>query len=227
MSHDTTAPKRRIGGGTSIAMVAVALVLDFAVVIMLVGGTVIAFSTLSGDSCVEAGTGLASNLEEGRNPDRGFWYKWLVTGPDWMNGWGNVRLGTVANGVRCVGSGGLALAGAWFTFPIMAAMVSAIAGVLSVLIFTVWFAALRVHVMGLSYRRAMINLTTMVIESIPILNLFPMQTVAVILHIRITHKEDDRKIKEWRKKHGANRQAMEARRRQEYAVWEESAAVAA
>lgn len=96
-------------------------------------------------------------------------------------------------------------------------MVSAIAGVVSVLLFTFWFAALRVHVMGLSFRRVMVNLTTAVIESIPGLNLLPMQTVAVVLHIRITHKEDDRKIKQ------AKVHVAEAKRRQEEAVWEDAA----
>lgn len=176
MSHDTTAPKRRISGGTSIAMVAVALVFDFAVLIMLVMGVVLSLSMV-GDGFIGA-VGAA-----------------LFLGAEIM------------------------------TFPIIAAMVSAIAGVLSVLIFTVWFAALRVHVMGLSYRRAMINLTTMVIESIPVLNLLPMQTVAVILHICITNKEDDKKIKEHGKKHEADKRAVEARKQQEYAAWRESAAV--
>ncbi len=198
MSQEIAIPKRRIGRGTSAAMVAVALVLDFAVIIILVAGFVLSFSFL----------GVCADSELIKDTSK----HGMVLGA-------LMNLVTAGKCVLHAGAAVFSLTAIIWTFPAMAAMVSAIAGVVSVLLFTVWFAALRVSVMGLSYRRVMVNLTTAVIESIPGLNLLPMQTVAVVLHIRITHKEDDRKIKQ-AKSHAA---AAEAKRRQEEAAWEDAA----
>ncbi len=183
MSQSITLPKRRIGRGTGATMVAVALALDFAVLIMLVAGLVFAFSFLSMESCGR----VAADYSAGKADSTGVWGA--------AKGVANVD--TVST-VKCAWNaawGAGVIGGAVLTFPLMAAMVSAIAGIISVLLFTLWFAVLRVNVMGLNYRRVMVNLTTAIIESIPILNLFPMQTIGVLLHIYIANKEDDHKIK--------------------------------
>ncbi|MBP9749740.1 MAG: hypothetical protein KBD21_03340 [Candidatus Pacebacteria bacterium] len=193
MSQNIALPKRRIGRGTGVAMVMVALVFDFAVVIMLIGGIIFALSTLGdssiGKHVVQSTATHCAEAEKAKANGEAFGSKKEGWGRSYHEGECAVGKGIVAATVAIVGIG------SFFTFPLMAAMVSAIAGIISVLLFTLWFAVLRVNVMGLSYRRVMVNLTTAIIESIPVLNLLPMQTICVLLHIRLANKEDDHKIK--------------------------------
>ena len=80
--------------------------------------------------------------------------------------------------------------------PIMYAIGSFTSTLLALFVFLVWFLVKRVNPFSPTAKRMLTNLLTMIVESIPLLNILPGITFAVSRHIRISRMEDEERHRE-------------------------------
>ena len=85
--------------------------------------------------------------------------------------------------------------------PVVYIVGSLVATTMSFVVFLLWFGAKRVFVLALTPRRVGANMAALIIKAIPLLNILPGITLAVVMHIRQTRAEDRERHK---KKYGNN-----------------------
>ncbi len=81
--------------------------------------------------------------------------------------------------------------------PLILAIASVLSNVLFAGVFTIWFMAHGVFMWAATPKRFLTNFATFIVKFFPVLNiLIPACTTAVLLHIKATREEDERKAKD-------------------------------
>ena len=192
----------RISRPTGWFMTTVAVIFDLLPLLLIVGAVAVTFVMLGGSACLTEG--ISSDVMAGAKwaQERG----WGATGQA-VAGLSNIKvirwdgLGSTFSGVRCIASGGLAVGSGIFLGPAIYFLGSIVATVLSFIVFYLWFSARRVFIFSFRSRRVIANSLALITKSLPLINLLPGTTVAVMMHIRQTRAEDRERHK---KKYGNN-----------------------
>ncbi len=179
----------RISKTSGKIMIAVALFFDLLPIIALGIAIYISYNALS-----ETMIGKSFNTQmeadkwcaELNNPDNGWLYTRYVAfkcGEGYAQARDQLRVGAI--GVALTGVGAI------FIGPLIYETISFISTILAYLLFTFWFLFNGVNIWSFSKpKKVFLNLITIIVEEIPILDLLPGTTFMVWRHIKMSQTED-------------------------------------
>lgn len=176
-------------------MIAVGVIFDLLPILLLVG--IIFWVIVSMGGSMEDVKHLSKSIEVYTGANESNWFDRIFDKA------GALIVGGISGGSLAKGAvaGGLT---AFFFGPFIYVVASFIASTLAYIFFTFWFLAKGVNIWAFgSFQRTLVNLSTIIVENVPIVDLFPGITVMVWRHITISRAED--KLKESELVHKVNK----------------------
>jgi len=208
----------KISKGQGRLMMMVAALLDLLPLFVLVGVAAFAIATLTGGALGSIASGVVEYTDKHctEAAKGGAW------GGGSKEGWGRQYHDSQCKGGKAVIAAGVGIAGllglgaSLWVYPIIFFVSTAIAGLLALLIFPVWFAFLRYNMVSFGHpKKIMVNfisfLTTGFLKWMPVINLFPspVYTLTVWSHLRLARAEDKEKHKKVQASKRAGRNTVE------------------